>query len=335
MIRYVEHFDKIRHMVLSLLILLSIMIAGGKIAFAQNTDLSGGIIDIEVSSIQDNRAFCKNGIVVDFSNAQNQRQIEVGDLLRASGTYILDGTSSGVFKADITRVQKMRDVTLTSTLQSVTKKSSTQVEIQILNQKILINKDLFASANVGVGDGVVLVSESTAEGLVPFIIFAAGVGNMSGFGSTITAIDGNKVTLQGGFTATLSEQSIQVLMQGNSFMVGARVGGWIKKISKAKVVKFDKKAGTPIPSILTSAVFGQLQAIDTTNNTITIFNQKIQITPNTFISFSDDQSTRISLTDIDLNNIKEAYINLGEDGLGNFYLVNYNVTLKISLTKKF
>jgi len=328
-------FENIKYVFFYFCIVISIIFVQFKPAVAQISDSFDTLLNVEVVEVKDQKAFCKNGVVVDFSEIKNQRPVEVRDILRATGVFTSTETFPSLIKADWTRVEKRRDITFLGPIQKVVEKGSNQLEITIFNQPIAINKDVFMAANLKQGTIVFITIENTPQGFKTILVDNFSVGKLVTFGGRITAISGNTVTLEGGFTSTLSQQAVDFLKIVNSFTIGAKINGVLEKAPKKnKVLKFmgeGSKFPGPIPEIITSSLRGRIQEIDIVNSTITVFNQKLKVPFSTPIISG---TKNIILEDIDLNSIEGAFIDLGQFGIGNSDLLDYSIVRNINIINK-
>lgn len=318
MVKLINYWDRSMYLLFTFCFALLITLVGFKPALAQDDSVFIGAI--EVVSLKDQIALCKNGVAVDFSTASNQRPIEVGDLLTAQGQFAPNENFTSLIKADKTFVRKLRDIQFIGHIQ----KLGTD-ELTILNQKLILTKDTkISDGELREGEGVIIRAENTAQGMKAFVIDIASFGKS--ISSAITSIEGNKLTIEGGYTVVLKDGDLEFLRLTDSYAIGASIIMALKKAPKTSVLTY--KTNKLGPAYYSPLIKGKVQEVDLVNKTITIFNQKLKITDTTQFY---DGDVRIDLNDLNESSVKDVVVVLGSSLLGNNFTVDYSIALSINL----
>lgn len=276
------------------------------------------VLNLEVARVglQQQTAICKNGLVIDFSNAANMRPIEVGDLINALGVK-----GQTAINATLTRVRKKRDVQLISKIQNVG-----VGEITFLNQRILVTKEtrLTDIEKLQIGMPAIVIAENMPQGLKAVEIIS-----IPDFGDSILTlinkIEGTKVTLEGGFTLLLKDTDIEFLQLTNHFKSNSPLFVSLAALPEARIKNLLYSSVTPASEPPT--LIGTIDSVDPINKTITILGQKIKLAP--FAAAIDLSGNLVNLEDIDLSQPKEAAVMLGDSPFANNYSVDLSITFQI------
>lgn len=272
----------------------------------QSTNSVDYCLNVKVLSISGSLIQCSDGFSVDVSTADNDRKIEVGDLLSAYGQLISNSSGTSLIKATSTSVLNPNDVEFDGFAQSVSATS-----LKVLNQQVQItSKTKIQNGPLVAGKAVIAETEYLNNAFVANrIIVVSDDSNNDGISTTITKIEGNRVQFTGGFSTVATKENLQFLVN-NQALVGSFVFVNLKTLPNGKKLK------TPFLGFVdTNLSFGgTLQSLDATNTTITVVNHPVQLNNNTEIldfhlnrlTFSDLKADGTELVSVQMANTNKG-----------------------------